>query len=620
MEKIRKVLIQTIRNNYIFIVSVIFLTYKAILLNGMLGIKIEMSFFIKLVAIPMLLMLPTLGKKRKRTFLYANIVYGIITLLIYSNFIYYNYSTSFLSLYQIENLQYSDEIGMSLQYLIRLTDVVIFFGDNVLLAVLSIYTYRKRDKSSVLEIPKRYTRYIVIFAVCVYAIVNYIKVEPMYKEYIYNKTMMMEHIGIYYYHIEDVKEYIMENLVKEKVDYARLKEIYEKNISKKQAKTYLSGTQQGKNVIILQLESVNEFVINKKVNGTEITPNLNKFYKENIYCTDMYNQGLGTTADSEHTVATSFYPLENGRVYQKYFKNTWDSLYSDLKKEGYYTSFMHPNVNTFWNRYLIYNNNYGINEYNDISKFDSHGEMAGEFFSDEQFFVQAVEKMSTYDKPFSTMMVAISTHIPYSLDGIANLDEKLTLDVSNMESEELRNYLLSCNFVDYSFGEFLKELEQKELLEDSIVVVYGDHGASIQDVEAIKKLYAENHQPYNEGIEKFENVHVPFGMRIPGVSSMSITRTVSKLDVKPTILDLLGIQDEISLGESIFSEKDYSFVKGIGLVTSKVYGIDGSYFDRKNGQEILNDEELKELSQKMEEELYFSDTVIKHNLLKQVQK
>ena len=617
MERIRKVMIQTITNNSIFIVFVVLLTYKAVLLNGMLGIKTNINLLFTLFSIPMLLMIPTIGRKKKSTFLYANILYGILTLIIYSNFVYYNYSTSFLSLYQIENLQYSDEIGMSLQYLVKLGELLIFFGDNILIAILSVYVYRKRQTTSLLEVPKKYTKYIFIVLIFLYAMGTYIKIDPMYKEYIYNKTMMMEHIGIYYYHIEDAKEYSMENLVKEKIDNVKLEEIYEKNISKKYKNTSFAGTQQGKNVIILQLESINEFVVNKKVNGTEITPNLNKFYKDNIYCTDMYNQGLGTTADSEHTVATSFYPLENGRVYQKYFKNTWDSLYTDLNKQGYYTSFMHPNVNTFWNRYLIYNNNYGINEYNDISQFDSKGEMAGEFFSDEQFFIQAVEKMSTYKLPFCTMMVAISTHIPYSLEGIENLDQKLTLDVSTMESEELKNYLLACNFVDYSFGEFLKQLEQQNLLENSIIVVYGDHGASIQDVEAIKKLYAENHQIYNEGIEKFENVHVPFGMKIPGISSMMVTNTVSKLDVKPTILDLLGIQDKISLGESIFSGKDYSFVKGIGYVTSEEYCINGRYIDRKTGKEIQENERLKKLSQQMEEELYFSDTVIKHNLLKQ---
>ena len=48
---------------------------------------------------------------------------------------------------------------------------------------------------------------------------------------------------------------------------------------------------------------------------------------------------------------------------------------------------MHPNVNTFWNRYVVYDSGDKINEYNDITKFNNNGEMAGEFFSDEQFFL-----------------------------------------------------------------------------------------------------------------------------------------------------------------------------------------------------------------------------------------
>ncbi len=172
--------------------------------------------------------------------------------------------------------------------------------------------------------------------------------------YTYNKTLMVENISIYYYHVEDIKEYIKENLIKEKTDYDQLNKIYEENKNSKKVNEELTGIAKGKNVIILQLESFNEFVINSKINGKEITPSLNKFYSENIYCTNMYNQGIGTTADSEHTLATSMYPLENGRAFQKYYENKWSDLYSTLRENGYYTSFMHPNVNTFWNRYVVY--------------------------------------------------------------------------------------------------------------------------------------------------------------------------------------------------------------------------------------------------------------------------
>ncbi len=329
----------------------------------------------------------------------------------------------------------------------------------------------------------------------------------------------------------------------------------------------------------------------------------------------MYNQGIGTTADSEHTIASSMYPLENGRVFQKYFSNKWDDIYSELKENGYYTSFMHPNVNTFWNRYLVYNTGYKIDEYNDISKFNSNGEMAGEFFSDEQFLTQAVYKMTDYKEPFICMMSAISTHIPYSLEGISNLDEKLSIDVSGIESDEISRYLLACNFVDYSFGKFMEEIENTDLLENSILIVYGDHGAGLQDLEAVELICKQNGKDYNENIENLLNVHIPFGMKIPNLDGRVIENSVSKIDIKPTIMNLLNIEDKFSIGTDVFSGKDYSFIKGIGYVTKENYYINGEYFNRLDNTVISPNDELIKLMIKMNDEMFLSDTIIKNNLI-----
>ena len=272
---------------------------------------------------------------------------------------------------------------------------------------------------------------------------------------------------------------------------------------------------------------------------------------------------------------------------------------------------MHPNVNTFWNRYVVYDSGYKINEYNDITKFNNNGEMAGEFFSDEQFFSQAVDKMQNYDKPFLCMMSAISTHIPYSLDGISNLDDKISIDVSEIESDEISRYLLACNFVDYSFGKFMEKLESSGLLENSILIVYGDHGAELQDLQDVKKIYEYNGKDYNENIENLLNVHIPFGMKNPDVEGQKLENSVSKIDVKPTILNLIGINDKFSLGEDIFSGKNYAFLKGIGYIRKDNYYINGKYFKREDNTGIEPDDNLIKLMIKMKDEMFLSDTIIK---------
>ena len=121
----------------------------------------------------------------------------------------------------------------------------------------------------------------------------------------------------------------------------------------------LQGIVRGKNVIILQLESIQNFVINKEINGKEITPNLNKFINENIEISNMFMQSYSSTADSEFSATTSLYPMENGMSYSRYYTNKYDNIFTMFENEGYTTSYMHGNYGFFWNRGNVYKS-YGV--------------------------------------------------------------------------------------------------------------------------------------------------------------------------------------------------------------------------------------------------------------------
>ena len=607
-----------LENNFIFILGTILLVFKSVLLNYLLRLPMEVDVILYTIVASLLIMFPVINHKDKFAYTYLNIIYTLITIIIYANFLYYSYSTNFLSFYQIENMKYAKEIGSGLLCIINLESILMFWSDNVLIALLSVLACKKLKNTFYSN------RVLKIALISIILLLDIIivkgRIDDIYISKGYNKTLIVQNASIYYYHYEDAKDYFSSMFVKEKVDEERLEEIYNDNLNEKTKITEYTGIAKDSNVIILQLESLNEYIIGKKVNGKEITPNLNKFFRDNIYCSDMYNQGLGTTADSEFEMENSMYPLENGYVFQKYYDNTWLDIYTTLRNEGYYTSFMHPNTSTFWNREEVYNTGYHIDEYNDISKFNNI-ERAGEFYSDEGFFEEAVNIMNSYEGKFCTTLVSVTTHIPFYLTGVSNLEDKITItkdDVKEYEDETYRNYLISCNFVDYAFGEFIKDLEETGLIEESILVVYGDHGAGLSCTNEIKKLYEENEMEYTEFEDTIKDIHIPFGIKIPGMSKSDvIERTVSKINIKPTILDILGIDDNFSIGDTIFSQKDYSFIKGLGYVTSKNYCINGRYYDRQTLKEIEPTEELKKLIQKMEDEIYLSDTIIKNDLIAQ---
>ena len=617
-DKFIKGLKEFFKNNILFFIGTFLLVYKGLLLNYSIGLEIGKDVVIYTVLVSFLLMCPIINNKNKFSYIYFNIIYMIVTLIIFADFIYYSYSTNFLSFYQLVNLQYSKEIASGFQSIISVKSIFTFWIDNVLVIVLSILAYKKFGST---YFKNRIIKTILIIVIIgLNIIVVTTKMNGIYKDKGYNKSLIVQEASIYYYHYEDAKDYLASLLKKEEIDETRLQEIYDKYILENSTKTEYTGIAKDNNVIILQLESLNEYLIGKKVNGKEITPNLNKFFNENIYCSDMYNQGLGTTADSEFEMENSMYPLENGYVFQKYYDNKWQDIYTILREEkGYYTSFMHPNTSTFWNREEVYNVGYEIDEYNDITRF-SDIESAGEFYSDEGFFKEAVNIMKNYDGRFCTTLVSVTTHIPFYLDGVSDLENKVTItqeDVKDFDDETYRNYLISCNFVDYAFGEFLKELEEKGLSENSILIVYGDHGSGLTCLNDIEKLYKENGIVYTEFENSTKDVHIPFGIRIPGVDSdETIQKSVAKIDIKPTILDLLGIDDKYSIGKSIFSDKDYSFIKGLGFVTSRYYCINDIYYDRETLNAIDENEELKRILQQMDDEIYLSDSIIKNDLLK----
>ncbi len=606
-----------LKSNLIFIIGIILLLYKSLLLNMSIGLEIKAVSILYAVLASLLIMCPTINHRDKFSFIYLNVVYLILSIIIYSDYLYYSYSTNFLSFYQVENIKYAKDIGSGLLTIITFQNIFLYLFDNIIIALISRFYYAKFEKCDYSKNKTKTIIILIIIAINIFAIKT--KLHNIYLDKIYNKSLMVQDLSIYFYHYEDFKDYFSSLFGKEPIDENLLSSIYSKNLADKPSSTTYTGLAKDSNVIIIQLESMSSYMIGKTVNGKEITPNLNKFFSENIYCSNMYNQGLGTTADSEFEMENSMYPLENGYVFQKYYNNNWLDIYTTLRNYGYHTSFMHPNTGKYWNRDEVYNYGYNIDEYHTISSF-SNIEKAGEFYSDESFFDEAINIIDSYEGKFCTTLITVTTHIPFELTGISDLENKLTLteyDLVNCEHWIFKNYVFSCNFADFAFGKFLNELESRGILDDTILVVYGDHGSGIAETDVIKDLYIQNNLDYTEFEHIIRDIRIPFGIKIPNVyNSNIINSAVSKIDIKPTILDLLGLDDNFSLGVSIFSGKDYSFIKGLGFVTSNYFCFNDKYYNRYNLAEVYPTRELDELLEKMKNEIYLSDMIIKNNLIK----
>ncbi|MBE5805376.1 MAG: hypothetical protein E7313_01450 [Clostridiales bacterium] len=430
------------------------------------------------------------------------------------------------------------------------------------------------------------------------------------KKYQYNKIEQINISSIYGYHYIDILNNInMKKNLKYKSKqemmnaYNDLKEKYnEYNL-----KYEYINIAKDKNVIIIQLESIQNFLVNRKINGQEITPNLNKFINENIEFTNMQNQSYSSTADSEYSVMNSVYPLENGMSFSQYPTNDYDDIYKMYKKENYITTYIHGNEGGFWNRNSVYSH-IKIDNLLFDNIFEEETERINGYISDEQVYRKIIEEIKTYDDKFLVNIVAASSHIAFDLPGIENKEEKVKIDVGEeWKNTFFGNYLEAANYADYAFGIFIDELKKEGLYEDSVILVYGDHaGLQMYNYEMIDFIKQE--KEINDIQTQINYSNVLCALKIPGITdTLKITKPVSKVDIKPTLTQISGIEDEFSLGVSMFSDKEFVCINNGRIITDK-YFFDGDWYEIETSNQIKKDEVEKEIQEKLN---YYEDCLKK---------
>lgn len=541
----------------------------------------------------------------------------LISILLFADNIYYSYSSNVLSVLQISNLQYGEEIMSTLPLLLKLPQIL-YFIDILTLIILIATSIIKIEKGK-----KSKTKFIVcrtiIGIICmIFFIILSINANSKVLEDPYNRDTQIKKGTIYGYHISDIlnamlgsKQAKYDNKNDMMKEYNVLKDEY----NEKYGESYIDikTTMEGKNVIILQLESIQEFVLNKPINGREITPNLNKFINENIRLSNMFMQSYSTTADSEFSTVTSLYPVENGMAYSRYYKNNYDDIFKMFHNKDYTTSYMHGNYGNFWNRTNVYNN-MKVDYIELKDKFLDISENIMGYLSDELLYKQAVQKLKEYDNPFISYVVAASSHTGFTLDGLQD-KSKVNINVGKYKDTFFGNYLESVNYADYAFGIFIQELKNASLYDNSVIILYGDHnGLDMYNNEMIEFLKELDSNLTDTDI-KLNYIRVLAGMRIPGINNLRIDKPVSKLDIKPTLAYLCNTEEGVSLGTNMLAKKDFICLNNERIVTDKFY-YDELWYDIETGEIVEENDELKKYRDFMQKELEISKSIVLENLLK----
>ncbi len=366
-------------------------------------------------------------------------------------------------------------------------------------------------------------------------------------------------VGAMAYHIADARNVLRESFGRKKLSEDEIAAAAEAFVAfrEKLAPPYPAafGIARGKNLIMIQAESLQSFAVGLRVNGREVTPNLNRFAREASFAGDLYVQtGLGNSADAEFLANAGLYPARSGVAYIRFADRSYDALPRLLRAHGYATLAMHGDRAGFWNRAHMYPA-LGFERF--VSKKDYEvDEVFGLGLSDGSFFRQSLAMLEAQERPFYAFLVTLSSHYPF---GFPELLKAAAFDQGGeAEGTILRSYLAAIHYFDREFGNFIDGLKKDGLFDESVIIVYGDHAAIPKwDSASLSKLIGKD---LDEEYEWREANRVPFMAHVPGGVKLPYVkgRALGQIDIPASAASLLGVEFASGLGRNIFAPEPQS--------------------------------------------------------------
>lgn len=536
--------------------------------------------------------------KNKGKFFSLIIVDLFITLITVMDIWYFRGFQTVPSVMLLKQTANLDNLGDSIFSMASPYDLL-FFVDFIIL-IIAFIIFRKSFKNC--KSNWKGTLVVLLISICYIGYVpfnvNVLKRENVRNSYLfsnYDPTNTVEYFSPIGYHIFDVYN-VYKNSKPYKMtaeDEAKIKEYYDfknENLPDNEFK----GMFKGKNLIVIQVESLEDFVINKKLDGQEITPNINKLLNNSIYLPNIFEQvNEGTSSDSDLMVNTSMLPLRQGSTFFRNPATTYNSLPNILEKDGYSTIAIHSDKGSFWN-YAQGLNGIGFDKFVDYYSFD-RDENIGLGLSDGSYFRQIEPMIKELKQPFYAFTVTLTSHGPFDLP-----KEYRELKLSpELDENVLGGYFQSIHYTDAKIGMFIESLKKDGLLDNTVIAIEGDHTGP--------------HKYYNSKIESLSNPEswwldngnhtVPLIIYNPSIKTPVKDDVYGgQIDIMPTLLYLLGVDNNVyqntALGRNLLNTK-----RSYAVLTDKT--IKGELTDKE--KEIVGT--VLDLSDKMIRADYFKDKI-----------
>ncbi len=555
--------------------------------------------------------------KGKKAYWFIFIGGFLLTFLLYANVVYFRFFSDFLTFSTLNQASNVESMGGAVSASFKWYDFV-YFLDTIVYLFILIFKRSWLDKR---VFSKKFVPVVMAASIALFFL-NLAFAETDRPELLtrtFDHKYLVKYLGPYNFTVYDGVKTIQNNQQKALASEDDLTRVlnYTKQKNTEPNPEYY-GIAKKKNIIKIHLESFQTFLINKKVNGKEVTPFLNKLSTGNddfrYYPNFFHQTGQGKTSDSEFTMDNSLYGLPQGSAYSLKGDNTYQSLPAILdQKEGYTSAVMHGDYKTFWNRDQIYKH-FGIDKFYDATYYDMSDENVVNLgLKDKPFFKASAEYQSKMKQPFYSHLITLTNHYPFTLNS-----EDASIDKPNTGDSTVDGYIQTAHYLDQALEQYINDLKAKGLYDDSVIMIYGDHyGISENHNNAMEKLLGEQITP-----AKFTDLNrTGFWLKIPGKNGTVDETYAGQVDVMPTILHLVGIDSKnyLMLGTDMLS-KDHNDVipfRNGDFITKDYKFVNGKVYSNKNNELITTPpKDLEKNKKQVEKDLEMSDDVLNGDLFR----
>ena len=555
--------------------------------------------------------------KGKKAFWFIFVGGFLLTFLLYANVVYFRFFSDFLTFSTLNQAGNVESMGGALGASFKWYDFV-YFIDTIIYLFILIF---KRQWLSTKAFSKKFVPVVMAVSVALFFL-NLAFAETDRPELLtrtFDHKYLVKYLGPFNFTVYDGVKTIENNQQKALASEDDLTKVLNYTKQKRtEPNPEYYGAAKKKNIIKIHLESFQTFLINKKVNGKEVTPFLNKLSsgkEDYAYFPNFFHQtGQGKTSDAELTMDNSIYGLPQGSAYSLKGDNTYQSLPAILdQKQGYTSNVMHGDYKTFWNRDQIYKH-FGIDSFYDATYYDMSDENVENLgLKDKIFFKDSANYQAKMKKPFYSHLITLTNHYPFTLD-----EKDASIDKPNTGDSTVDGYIQTAHYLDQALEEYVTDLKKKNLYDDSVIMIYGDHyGISENHNNAMEKLLGEKITP-----AKFTDLNrTGFWIKVPGKSGGINKEYAGQMDVMPTILHLVGIDTKnyIMFGTDLFSKQHNDVVpfRNGDFITKDYKYVNGKLYSNKDNELLTKKPKDFEKNQKqVEKDLEMNDSLLNGDLFR----